>query len=71
MIFEPWRDQNAVAPEATNRGEPITEPPCKHCAYFKPQVKFRNDKLGLVPDGVVICHATEMYSDFCCFKMRE
>ena len=67
----PWTETEGSPPEATNGGEPITEPPCKRCRHWKPEVTFRGTPQGQVPDGVRLCHADNMHQDFSCFKRLE
>lgn len=67
--WKPWEtyDQDAEV-------LPIPEPPCKECRYWKPQrqyIKSTYRKIGMVCDGIICCHAFEMFSDFSCFKLRE
>ena len=71
MNWKPWNTLKKQQPlEATNYGEPITEPPCRHCRSFAPQISFMNTPEGQKQDGVVICHAGQMYHDFSCFVKR-
>lgn len=67
----PWTEAKGTAPPATNQGEPISEPPCKLCKHFNPQVAFNHTPDGLTPGGVRLCHAKSMHFDFSCFRNRE
>jgi hypothetical protein len=48
----------------------ITEPPCKNCVHWNPQRKYRPGKTGQEFDGIVCCHANDMYSDYSCFDAK-
>lgn len=50
---------------------PISEPPCKWCNYFKPQVLYRHTVNGFEYDGLRLCHADEMNADFSCFEKKD
>ena len=68
MNWKPWNTLEKQKPhEATNYGDPITEPPCRHCRSFAPQVVFIDTPEGQKQGGVRICHANEMHHDFSCF----
>lgn len=71
MNWFPWTECKGDAPQATNNGNPISEPPCKVCKHWNPQVTFRNGPEGQIPDGVRLCHAQDMHRDFSCFKVRD
>lgn len=70
MRWYPWMEFKGEAPQATNNGLPIVEPPCKECKHWNPQVTFRAGAEGQIPDGVRLCHADSMHRDFSCFKVR-
>ena len=65
LIWEPWEKYKDTAPM---RIEEIIEPPCKLCKYFSPRVL--TNSLGDF-DGVRMCVAEEMYSDFSCFVRND
>lgn len=71
MSWFPWIEAKGSVPAATNQGEPITEPPCRICKHFNPQVTFINGTEGLTPAGVRLCHAKDMHHDFSCFSQRS
>lgn len=71
MKWLPWSEAKGTPPPATNQGEPITEPPCRLCRHFYPQVTFINGEEGLTPDGVRLCHARTMHHDFSCFSEKR
>lgn len=60
MKWQPWIDYDIAAN--------ITEPPCKDCKYFKPQITYYPNGIF---DGVKFCHSDEMFPDFSCFRERE
>lgn len=62
--WKPWIDHS----KAEQPTLPIDEPPCKTCKWFRPVANF--NAAGQV-EGVTLCHAPEMYSDFSCHKVRE
>lgn len=62
--FEPWKDP--IIEERLDL--PITEPPCKHCKFFRPRII--TDARGVF-DGVILCHNEgDMEKDFSCFRDR-
>lgn len=71
MNWKPWNTSAIESPPVKNFGEEITEPPCKHCRSFKPQLRFLETESGMISDGVVICHAREMQADFSCYVKRN
>jgi len=66
MKWLPWKDCTYDI-EAKNEGEPINDPPCKHCVHWNPQVQFNSGLQGLIYDGVRLCHSDDMEHDFSCF----
>jgi hypothetical protein len=69
--WQPWYKATGTPPEATNNGEPITEPPCKHCKHWKPEIVFIRGNEGQVVNGVRLCHSESQHQDFSCFGQRE
>lgn len=61
--WEPWVTYRANAPIL-----PISEPPCKDCAHWRPIVIF--DKYGNF-DGVRMCQSDKMLDDFSCYVQRK
>lgn len=61
-------------PHETYRDETIIldipGPPCKHCAFWKPQRQYMTLPKKVLYDGVTICRAEDMYNDFSCFEFR-
>lgn len=58
--FDPW---NGI--EGWYEGKPIdvSEPPCKHCMFWKPVVgEDEGDDTG-----VILCHNNKQHQDFSCF----
>ena len=49
----------------------VSEPPCPQCKYWRPQPKVAMVKGAQVVQGVILCHAEDMYRDFSCFEQRE
>lgn len=45
----------------------ISEPPCKDCEFWKPSASYKADGTF---DGLVLCHASEQYTDFSCFTQK-
>ena len=71
MKWNPWVETHTSPPPARNNGEVITEPPCKWCHHWCPQIKYACMDSGFGEDGVRLCHAREMHYDFSCYKERE
>ena len=71
MANSTWWEQVMTARNETFRTVPlptIAEPPCSHCANFRPEIRV-NARWGV--DQVTICHAQDMIHDFSCFRDRE
>ena len=52
----------------------IVEPPCKNCIHWRPQRVYEaqiTPGRGQYFEGVRLCHAPAMESDFSCFRPRE
>lgn len=64
MKWEPWVTYKCE----TALTIPINEPPCKHCARFKPRMV--TNSFGDF-DGVRLCAADEMRPDFSCYREKE
>ena len=47
-------------------------PPCLSCVHWKPQDVFvhLSGKDRVFYDGIQLCHAEDMHSDFSCFRER-
>gem|GEM_PF-6789832 len=71
MKWFPWTELKCEPPQATNDGKPITEPPCRQCKHWKPEVTFHDGPSGQVAEGVRLCHAKDMHHDFSCFSLRD
>jgi hypothetical protein len=63
MKWQPWDDFRPEPQDAL----PIPAPPCPSCVHWNPVRKFEADG---VYGGVKLCHATDMFSDFSCFKEK-
>ena len=69
MEWHPWDDvkNNKLGlPKLTISS--ITEPPCKNCKYFSPQIITYPTIEGQVFDSVRCCWADEQYNDFSCYE---
>ena len=67
MDWKPWLTHKLNSPDLVG----INAPPCPECKYWKPQGKFIDLKeFGMQWDGVVCCHAEDMYPDFSCFRSK-
>ena len=65
--FKSWDDKPEIGEELK-----ISEPPCKHCAYWKPQYKFDQNIEGFRFKGVRLCWKDgSLFNDFSCFKAKE
>lgn len=60
-IWNPW-----IIYEKELDPLPIEEPPCKNCKHFRPMRRYFETKF----EGVRLCHANKMHSDFRCFENR-
>ena len=60
--FEPWEEYKEEL-----KVLPIAEPPCKHCAYWRPRQEYVRGSY----EGVVLCNKSEMHQDFSCYEARE
>lgn len=64
MEWKPWEDFCEAA-----KTLPITEPPCRDCASFRPHRTY--DNLGNFA-GVVICTKIgEQCNDFSCYRPKK
>lgn len=64
MEFKPWKTfRKNYKPEKIK----VEEPPCKCCVHWNPVRKYKNTDYGMIYDGVILCHAKEMFVDFSCF----
>jgi len=68
--WEPWEDYKMEFEK--DRGEilAIPGPPCRRCAFWKPQRQYQNRDGGIYFDGLTLCHAGEMFGDFSCYRPR-
>lgn len=66
--WQPWEDFKLDLDLSSIK---ISEPPCKHCKFWKPHRIFRHIESVLFYDGIVCCIADEQHFDFSCFKPIE
>ena len=50
---------------------PIKGPPCSTCEFWAPMRRWVQLKDRLKFDGIVCCHADEMWGDFSCYIPRH
>ncbi|PRY90614.1 hypothetical protein [Mongoliibacter ruber] len=67
-MFEEIRKKAEQEPENLEALKSITEPPCKHCHYFKPFIPV--DYNGTT-QRIRLCRHSTMVQTFTCFKERE
>ncbi len=58
IIWQKWRE----AQQANQLL--ISAPPCPWCKNWKPEIYY-NEKYY---DGIILCHANDMFPDFSCFE---
>ncbi len=66
FIFKPWED----APKKINTVAliAVSGPPCIHCEHWRPRALYTAS--GSL-DGVRLCWADGMFSDFSCYEGRD
>jgi hypothetical protein len=67
FVWQPW-ETFKEEPAVLN----IPAPPCQHCRYWKPQRQYMSiEKVGIIFDGVRLCHSEEQQRDFSCFRPND
>ncbi len=64
--FAPWKDAPKQIPTFALTG--VDGPPCIHCEHWRPRALY---SAGGNLDGVRLCWADGMFTDFSCYVGRD